>query len=788
MREGSSSSSVEMRLSGVNPIGATAEPGRGATRWVVLALLYLLVVCLVSPFYVDEPPAPRAGQPIREAPIVARVPFTVMLESRQRDWERRREMGHQRVWRFQAAAGEQARERLEQILERAGRFDPAWPPAEVAAAVAGLGEVFQSVAPEDAAAVLEALRDRATRDLARLLVDEVYHRHLVVRQLPRFLDQQRQGLVQVIGERELALREAGTMPERYLAWPVDFNFRWETLIREVVRREAPGNPPSEVAMRVLRLLLKASVMPDMEFDEEETAKRRDAFPREGPQAFVTGQELVGRAALGQPATEEQAAVLRAHRREVRRLANLRVMGNAAYVMVVLLLLGFYIVRISGRFVFTTFNTFLLSLPIVLPLAAQFVFLMIAEWRIDTAAFLFPAGAIGMLGVLLVDVRTALLLVTWGCLLFGLQVDFEFEHVVVALFGGYTAVAALRTIQRRYDAIVASVLVGAVNAVVILLIAFTQGPLDVLPYEKAAAGFLGGISNFLVLAVLPVVERFGVVTDMQLLELSGLHNPLLRAVEEQAPGTWQHTLNVSKLAEAAATEIGVNYLLVRAGCYYHDIGKVKKPEYFTENQVSPEDKLRHHNLKPIMSARIIMNHVKEGAEMARAAGLPGRIIDFITQHHGTSIIKYFHNKAEAQFEAGESKDPVREDDYRYPGPKPQTIEAAIVMLADSVEATATAKLSSRKVREDEIRQIVALTILDKFNDGQFDECNLTLRDLTIIREVFIKVLKSRFHTRIDYPRKGAPSAPPPRREIRREDPTPLPQSRDFPGAGVTPPPS
>jgi hypothetical protein len=154
----------------------------------------------------------------------------------------------------------------------------------------------------------------------------------------------------------------------------------------------------------------------------------------------------------------------------------------------------------------------------------------------------------------------------------------------------------------------------------------------------------------------------------------------------------------------------------------------------------------------MSTLIIKNHVKEGVEMARAAKLPERIIDFISQHHGTSLISFFYSKALDTQERGESKEPVREEEYRYPGPKPQTIEAAIVMLADSVEATATAKLSTREVRMDDIQQVVRNTILDKFNDGQFNECNLTLRDLNVIRQTFVKVLKSRFHTRIDYPRR------------------------------------
>jgi cyclic-di-AMP phosphodiesterase PgpH len=172
------------------------------------------------------------------------------------------------------------------------------------------------------------------------------------------------------------------------------------------------------------------------------------------------------------------------------------------------------------------------------------------------------------------------------------------------------------------------------------------------------------------------------------------------------------------------------------------------------------------LKPQMSTLIIKNHVKEGVEMAQAEGLPERIIDFIRQHHGTSVIGYFYHKAMEAEARGDTKEPVRIEDYRYPGPKPQTIEAAIVMLADAVEATATAKLSGKTVREDDIQQIVRTTIFEKFNDGQFDECNLTLRDLNLIRETFVEVLRSRFHSRIEYPKRQAE----PGRSTRRDKPT------------------
>ena len=745
---------VESRTSGVR----TALPRtRSAmlSRLGVLLSLYVVAVFLSAPFYLDTPPAPGAGEVIRTAPIEARVPFAVALESRQREWEARREREHKRVWLFQSEAETRAKERLEEILVAIERMDAAGEPAELQVSLSALDAEFKALLREEAPRFVTALSRRDLRDRIRSITQTVYRDYLVVAGLSRFIDQQRLGVVLFENEQELETRRGFRMSQRQLTFPVDYNYRWENILREGLA-PASGDPPlPEEDERFVRRVLKAAVQPDLVYDVRGTKSQFDTFPAVGDTFFEVGTVLLGAAMADRPLSAEQAHILAAHRKANFRQANYRLLGHAAYILVVFLVLQFYLSRErleNGQF--TPFNIVLVSIPVLLPLLLQYIVIILAEWRTDVVGFLFPAGAIGMLGVLLLDVRMALLLVTWGCLLFGLQVDLQLEFVIVAIFGGYTAVAALHTIRRRYDAIVASVLVGIVNAMVILVVSFIQEPLAPLPIKLAAVGFIGGFLSFLVLAILPLIERFGVVTDMQLLELSGLHNPLLRSIEEQAPGTWQHTLNVAKLAEAAATEIGVNYLLVRAGCYYHDIGKVKKPEFFTENQVSPEDKARHENLKPIMSARIIMNHVKEGVEMGRAAGLPQRIIDFITQHHGTSLIAYFHRKAEAAYERGESKDMVREDDYRYPGPKPQNIEAAIVMLADSVEATATAKLSAKKVREDEIHQIVATTILEKFNDGQFNECNLTLRDLNIIREVFIRVLKSRFHTRIDYPKKGS----------------------------------
>ncbi len=255
------------------------------------------------------------------------------------------------------------------------------------------------------------------------------------------------------------------------------------------------------------------------------------------------------------------------------------------------------------------------------------------------------------------------------------------------------------------------------------------------------GVLSGVlSSITVSGVLPVFEYvFNVTTDIKLLELGNLNNPLLKELALKAPGTYHHSIVVSSLAEAAASAIGANSLIAKVGSYYHDIGKVQKPMYFVENQtegINPHDKIR-----PSISALIIKNHVKYGLDIAKKHRLGSYIMDIITQHHGTSLIKYFYVKAK------ESGSNPKEEDFRYPGPKPQTKESGIVMIADEVEA-ASKTLSNPTVAH--LTEFVREITNKIFLDGQLDECELTLKDLNAIVDSFVKVLVGIFHHRIEYP--------------------------------------
>ena len=257
-------------------------------------------------------------------------------------------------------------------------------------------------------------------------------------------------------------------------------------------------------------------------------------------------------------------------------------------------------------------------------------------------------------------------------------------------------------------------------------------------------FSNGIAySIIVLGILPVFEMlFGTVTNISLLEMADFNHPLLHRLMLEAPGTYHHSLVVGNLSEAACSTIGANSLLARIGAYYHDIGKLTKPEYFSENQEMASNK--HDSLSPTISKMVIMNHIREGVELARRSHLNLRIVDFIQYHHGTSLVYYFYRRAlEHQDETQE----VSEEGFRYPGPKPRTKEIAVVLLADSVEA-ATRSLNSPS--PESIKELVHKIINNKFIDGQLDDCDLTLKDLEKIALVFIHVLSGIYHTRITYP--------------------------------------
>jgi len=357
-------------------------------------------------------------------------------------------------------------------------------------------------------------------------------------------------------------------------------------------------------------------------------------------------------------------------------------------------------------------------------------------------FYLPIASVAMLTMLLFnDVQISFMMALMSAVLAGIVLGFDLNEMLIFFLGGLSGAYKVKDARTRGVLIEAGIFVAIIQVICALLINPVINK-DILMYILKPLAVNGLICAVVVMATSKIFETiFGEITNFTLLELSDSSHPLMKRMVVEAPGSYHHSLIVSNLAEAAADAIDAHSLLVRVGAYYHDIGKMVKPEYFTENQMVTGNK--HDELEPSMSRLVIFNHVKEGIELAHKYHLNHRIIDFIPEHHGTSLMYYFYQRALAE---GQPEGP-EEKDYRYPGPKPQSKETAIVLLADSVEG-ATRALDEHTPQR--IGDVVRKVINNKFIDGQLDECNLTLREIDTIASTFVRVLSAMYHARVKYP--------------------------------------
>ena len=359
-------------------------------------------------------------------------------------------------------------------------------------------------------------------------------------------------------------------------------------------------------------------------------------------------------------------------------------------------------------------------------------------------FMFPFATAPALVTILLSPALAVQFLIFLSIFVITYFSYSFQLYAMFVFGGLTAVFSVREVERRSELIRSGIYVGVVQMLAVVLFQFLEGIEFFTPEQGRIilwAGFNGAvITPFMVIGGLPFLENgFDITTNFKLQELADLNHPLLRKLFQKAPGSYQHSILLSNLCEQAASAIGASTLLMRAGTYFHDIGKAEVPEYFSENQGSQNP---HDELKPTLSASILKTHVKKGVEIAKEHGLPDEIIGMIKQHHGTTRMQYFYHRA-----LEESSEEVSEDEFRYPGPIPQFKEAALLMLGDSAEA---ASRSLEDPTHQKIESVVRGVIYDKFKQGQLNECELTLKDLDIIANVFTRVLASVHHKRVSYP--------------------------------------
>ncbi|MBL0927942.1 MAG: HDIG domain-containing protein [Phycisphaerales bacterium] len=368
-----------------------------------------------------------------------------------------------------------------------------------------------------------------------------------------------------------------------------------------------------------------------------------------------------------------------------------------------------------------------------------------------AATLGPVVFVAMIMAIAYDRRLALLVAVSQAILTGIALSLSVGFVAAAVVGVVATAWKLEEVRHRNDMLRGGLVVSAALTLSVFVVSLLERPrVDGVLLESAVNALAGGIAGFaaaaVVLVLLPYVERiFDVTTGMTLSELRDPRHPLLRKLQQRAPGTFNHSHTVATIAESAAEAIGCNGLHVYVGALYHDIGKMNKPDYFVENQAGGFN--RHDKLSPAMSLLVIVGHVKDGVELAKEYGLPRSLHHYIESHHGTTLVEYFYDRARREA-LGEGEEAPEEVEYRYPGPRPRTKEAAILMICDAVESATRAMGEPTPAR---IAALVRDIAARRLADGQFDECDLTLRQLQAIEDAITKALNSIYHGRIAYPR-------------------------------------
>jgi cyclic-di-AMP phosphodiesterase PgpH len=502
----------------------------------------------------------------------------------------------------------------------------------------------------------------------------------------------------------------------------------------------------DVGERTLRQVVAALYRPTVVYDPVLTAARREQL-RQGVDSVKYAVQPGERIVLeGQPVTQEARDKLAGLQQELRRRGEDRVMtrtvlGGALYNA--LILTAFWLVIFLYRR--ETYD----QLREMVFFGALFGFVILLSgvlthllpWRPELIPIPFAAILVSML----YDGRTAVFAaMTLAIFLGGQWALRESNTVFFGVVGGIAAALGMRFVRSRKHLYVTIAIVAAAYTLAALTMGLVSGWAPEMIITTAITGSMVALSSasFALLTVPLAESATRVTTDLTLLELSDLRRPLLQRLAVEAPGTWAHSLAMANLCEAACHAIGANGLLARVGCYYHDIGKLKSPKFFVENQ-QPGDN-PHDLLSPEESARIIRDHVAFGVELADQAGLPKVVRAFVPEHHGTSEINYFLHRARRRSPAVE----IDIRDFRYPGPRPQSVETAVAMLADSSEA-AVRVLEDRK--PETVRRAIEHLISQKLTAGQLEEAPITLRDLDRVKDVFCRSMAGMYHHRIGYPR-------------------------------------
>ncbi|AZB43669.1 HD family phosphohydrolase [Bacillus sp. FJAT-42376] len=517
--------------------------------------------------------------------------------------------------------------------------------------------------------------------------------------------------------------------------------------KQQVEKELQYTPlTSEMLQSAIRIGQYA-VIPNYIYDDKATKEKRQQAADSVKESLIKqGQIIVSE---GQPITPDVY-----HKLEIAGLINNKqsfkpFLGLSVFVLLTVSVLIYYFENQRNASEKKNLSLLLFVLVFIISLLFMKAISLFQQLDIAYIGLIVPAAMGPMLIKLLISERQAILssiiLSVCGSIVFneGITGTFNFNMGIYYLAGCLAGVLFLNKHNLRSRILQAGLFVALINILMISALTMIQnGNYSNLEFGSYVimAAVSGLAASVLVMGFQPFFETgFGLLSTMRLIELSNPNHPLLRKILTETPGTYHHSVMVANLSESACEAIGANGLLARVGAYYHDIGKTKRPQYFIENQMKMDNP--HDKLSPQLSKNVIIAHASDGAEMLRKHKMPKEFVDIAEQHHGTSLLKYFYYKAK------ERGDEILEEEFRYPGPKPQTREIAVISIADSVEAAVRSMSSPTPER---IQKLVRGIIADRLQDGQLNECDLTLKELDIVAKSFCESLKGIFHSRIEYP--------------------------------------
>lgn len=485
----------------------------------------------------------------------------------------------------------------------------------------------------------------------------------------------------------------------------------------------------------LKSILYSQIQPNYFEDKEKTEEKAKEAEKSIPTVVIKKGQIVVKE--GEPVTEHQIEILKSMGLLNESKFDYLIYIALALLILVILLLEFFMTKRSESE--EEYNK-----KIILISSINILSLIIARLLAFISPMLVPFAFAPIIMSMLIGKKAAISMSILNAVLISVAVNFNAQSIIIMIISIIIGSTIISKMQQRNDIMTSSFYVCIINSIITLTSGFILSNNNMEILLNVVYTAVGGVfSGILAIGFLPLFESiFDIVTNVKLLELSNPNSPLLKKLIMEAPGTYNHSMLVANLSEVAAEEIGANATLARVGAYYHDVGKTIRPRFFKENQMNMENP--HDKIAPDLSALIIISHVKEGLELAEKYKIPKVIKDIIVQHHGTTTVKYFYITARNQ---SENPDDVKIEDYTYPGKIPVTKEAAIIMLADSVEA---AVRSIKDPTEEKINKMIENIFNGKIEEHQLDNSELTFKDLRIIKKCFLKTINGIYHQRIEYP--------------------------------------